>query len=104
MVDKKCTFPEGTCKEHGLEVERRKNGDLSNRLLLGILITCMGASFVYTAITRNSSDAGDSELRQSMATLTVSISELSNAVAEDKGYMKPLVEQLTELNSILGIK
>jgi uncharacterized coiled-coil protein SlyX len=102
-----CNFNEtGVCSMHNIEIERRQDAaqNIKNfvRNTFGIIVIVMVASFSYTAINKNATDAADTELRQSVTDLRDVVHELSVMVAHDRGRVDPLIEQLRELNENLS--
>lgn len=99
-----CDFQKtGVCAFHNVEIERREDYKKSTKEyvnnILGILIVVMIGSFTYTAISNSASETADSELRNMVRDLAVTVADLSETVAYEKGAVGPLVKQLERFNN-----
>jgi hypothetical protein len=113
MEHDECNFMEtGVCGMHNVEIERRKSSEKIFKATSGLILLALGASFMYTTLSKQSTDISIqetrlraetlfSELRSSQASANQSIADLSRVVARNEGALNPLIRELSDLNSAL---
>lgn len=111
-----CDFNQtGVCAFHNVEVERRRNSDemvknipklltITNRLLatVALIMTIIGASFLYTRDTGVDSVNRDVVLENKLSSVIAQVSSLSTAVRVSEAKHEALVSQLATLNGNLS--